>query len=297
MKKTIRVAEKNVQVESVNEAYFLNRFNEYISASEEGETDIKITSRKTDAISFPQGEIVYLQNDRCFVSGDDGTFFRCYFSEDDKGEKVPYCLIADDRWNRSITMTMTDLCAKHRHMTEPQVEYIFQSNAFARSYIASGNLVIHGSAISYKEEGILFSANSGVGKSTHTGEWKRMFPEEVEIINDDKPAFGFEAGEIYMYGTPWSGKTPLNKNKKVRPKAIVMIERGSKNEIRRMEMVEAVCALIPQIHCPRYHTELIENAIEKLKILLANIPVYKLRCTVGSEAVEAVYRELFEKDF
>jgi serine kinase of HPr protein (carbohydrate metabolism regulator) len=50
-----------------------------------------------------------------------------------------------------------------------------------------GVILFHGSALSLDGEGFIFTAKSGVGKSTHAGLYRELYGERVEMINDDKP--------------------------------------------------------------------------------------------------------------
>ena len=73
-------------------------------------------------------------------------------------------------------------------------------------------MLLHSSAVVVDGYAYLFSADSGTGKSTHTGLWKQHFGDRAYIINDDKPAIRKVDGEWYVFGTPWSGKTDTSVN-------------------------------------------------------------------------------------
>ena len=71
--------------------------------------------------------------------------------------------------------------------------------------------------------------------------WQKYFgAERALIINDDKPAVRKEADGWVVYGTPFSGKTDEQLNRKGKLQGICMLERGKTNEIRRMDPQEAV---------------------------------------------------------
>ena len=54
-----------------------------------------------------------------------------------------------------------------------------------------------------------------------------------------------------VYGTPFSGKTDEQLNRKGKLQGICMLERGKTNEIRRMDPQEAVLLLMRQTLVPR----------------------------------------------
>ena len=90
-------------------------------------------------------------------------------------------------------------------------DYFLEGAKFSSLLLENDGFVLHASALALNENAFLFSANSGIGKSTHTRLWKKVF-DGVTIINDDKPALRLKSGLFYVYGTPWSGKSSLNEN-------------------------------------------------------------------------------------
>lgn len=50
-----------------------------------------------------------------------------------------------------------------------------------------GRAIIHAVCFVWCGKAWLICAPSGVGKTTHYKQWKRLFPNEVEMLNGDKP--------------------------------------------------------------------------------------------------------------
>lgn len=71
--------------------------------------------------------------------------------------------------------------------TFAQAESFGVSGIFNRAIIKYRAMLVHSSAIVCGSKAYLFSADSGVGKSTHTRLWLQAFGGEVHIMNDDKP--------------------------------------------------------------------------------------------------------------
>lgn len=152
-------------------------------------------------------------------------------------------------------------------------------------------VAIHSSAMAYKNNGILVSAPSGTGKSTHTGLWKKYFPNDVTIINDDRPIIRKVEGKFYVYGAPWSGKTSLNSNVRVPLKTIVCIRQGETNSVKRIYGKQAFFNLLNETY-----TIPVENYMSKtldiLNEILETIPIYELKCTISEDAVNLLKSEL-----
>ena len=117
------------------------------------------------------------------------------------------------------------------------------SNTLLRSY---SGFLFHSSAISYKGNGILFSAVSGTGKSTHAKFWKQNFGDDVVYVNDDKPFIREINGEFFVYGNVWDGKERLSNNIKAPIKAICFIERGEKTKLCPISVPNAVVSFYNQ---------------------------------------------------
>lgn len=293
MEQYIKVADHNIKIVTANETYFKKGFQEYINI-ENNSVDFALSTYNACQIRIPDGKKVYQGSRFFYLKGEKGENIRCYYGKGEAGS-APCCLITDSQNHKKIEIQMTPACAKIMQMTAQQWEYICQSDAFCRYFTRAGGLVLHGSGVCFQKSGILFSADSGVGKSTHAALWKQYYPLDTVILNDDKPAFTFEADGIWMHGTPWSGKTDVNHNGKALLSAIVMIERGDINQISRISTGQAFSELVSQICTPRYHTDLMRMAITRLQQLLGQVPVYRLSCTIDRKAAEVVRRELFER--
>ncbi len=152
-------------------------------------------------------------------------------------------------------------------------------------------LVLHSSCIKYKNSGIAFSAPSGTGKSTHTGLWKKYFPEDVTILNDDSPAIRFGGMVPGLYGTPWSGKTDINTNEAAPLEAIVILEQNPQNSIIKLSVEEALFEILQEVTRPVF-PEFINLTLSAVEKLLLQTPVYRLKCNISKEAVLMVKDEL-----
>lgn len=71
-------------------------------------------------------------------------------------------------------------------------------------------VAIHTSTIVCRGKAVLFLGESGTGKSTHTRLWRENI-EEATLLNDDSPIVRITDGQPWVWGSPWSGKTPCYK--------------------------------------------------------------------------------------
>lgn len=189
--------------------------------------------------------------------------------------------------------TIKKLNEESPHLTEDDIEYIYTGAAFYERLLKFNGIMLHSSAVVVDNEAYLFSAPSGTGKSTHTNLWLQHFKERAYILNDDKPAIREWGGRFYAYGTPWSGKTDLNVNKKVPIKAIIFIERSENNFAEKISNQEAAKMLYYQGYSAM-SAECKISFLEFIDKLIRNIPIYRLGANISDEAVTTVYNAVNE---
>ena len=90
-------------------------------------------------------------------------------------------------------------------------------------------MMLHASAVELDGECVCFSAPPGVGKSTMTERWERLFG--AAVLNDDKPALRHMDGKWIAFGTPWSGKHDKSRTAGAPLRAICFLFRGEENAV------------------------------------------------------------------
>lgn len=127
--------------------------------------------------------------------------------------------------------------------TIEQAEEFAYANLFNKSIIKHNAMLIHSSAIVYDGEAYLFAGRSGVGKSTHTKFWHLAFGNKVSILNDDKPVVRIYDDYCVAFGTPFDGGSGIANNLSAPLKAVIFIERGEENMIRKADYNEIISNL------------------------------------------------------
>ena len=172
------------------------------------------------------------------------------------------------------------------------IEYIYTGTIFNRLLINHHGCMLHSSAVVVDGYAYLFSADSGTGKSTHTGLWLEHFKEKAFIINDDKPVLRLENGQWFVYGTPWSGKTDLNINVKAKLGAIVFLERAKENHITPIEVKEAIPLFFNQTVRRLKREEKMDLVLQYMEEILTSTPIYKMGCNISDDAVITAYEKI-----
>lgn len=152
-----------------------------------------------------------------------------------KGErKAEFSAIPSDSYINSLKNRMIE------GTTVEQAEELATASIFNHEIIHRGAMLIHSSALVFGCKAYLFSAESGVGKSTHTKMWLDNFGDKVHILNDDKPVVKIKSGVPFCCGTPFDGGSGIANNGTVPLGAVVFIERSDTNFVTIPETKEIV---------------------------------------------------------
>ena len=147
-------------------------------------------------------------------------------------------------------------------------------------------IAIHSSAIAYRDHAALFLGESGTGKSTHTRLW-REYIEGAHLLNDDSPIVRIIDGTPYVYGSPWSGKTPCYINKRLPIAGIVRLSQAPHNKICRVNRLMAIGILLPSCPYTFAKDERLQDEIcTTLGEVIAQTPIYTLECLPNKAAAE-----------
>lgn len=177
-------------------------------------------------------------------------------------------------------------------LPEERAVYMESGKQFYRRLLENGGMMLHASAVALDGKGYLFSGPSGVGKSTHTKLWQRLFEGSAQVFNDDKPALRLIEDRWYAYGTPWCGKDGININMKVPVAGICFLRRGEINEIRRLTEGEAMKRVIAQTLRRFGKAEGLDRMLTLVDRLVREIPIYELACTPDMGAAQLSYETM-----
>ncbi|MBQ7038626.1 MAG: hypothetical protein IJN61_05930 [Clostridia bacterium] len=277
-----RIAGLPIQFDGGDREFFTARLRQYEASVDKPELSMKLL--RVPEIVVPVGEEIARHGGLVIVRSPNGEVCR-YTIGNKTGRILQISRSSQDHSRFEFTLLES---RKHPALSLTDFEYLHTGEAFANRLAYLGGLVMHGSAISYEGKGIVFSAPSGTGKSTHAGLWKQQYGERVVHINDDKPAIRFNEESPVVYGTPWSGKTDTNSNNSAPLKAIVFLEQASENQIQPLSVDDALMHIYRETVRPFYDEALGMKVLEAAERLIQSIPVFLLKCTISSQAVELV---------
>lgn len=173
--------------------------------------------------------------------------------------------------------------------TDSYLETLAVYRKLAQLLVQEDILLMHGSVVAVDGQAYLFTAKSGIGKTTHTSLWMQHFGARAVMVNGDKPLLHVGNEGVTVYGTPWDGKERLSANIACPLKAVCILTRSEKNHIKRISKKDALPMLCQQIHRPEAPDALIK-VLALVDQLGSRVPLYRLECNMNPEAALVAYR-------
>ena len=157
--------------------------------------------------------------------------------------------------------------------------------AFAFSSSRFQTVLMHASLVRQNGYGYAFIAKSGTGKSTQVSMWLRYLPG-CDLMNDDSPIVRIIDNQAYIYGSPWSGKTPCYRNTKAKLGAITQIDRATANSVEPLAPIQAFTTLLPACSSMKWDVDIYHHSCDTITKLLETTGIYTLHCLPNREAAE-----------
>ncbi|MDD5936746.1 MAG: hypothetical protein PUC65_14470 [Clostridiales bacterium] len=165
--------------------------------------------------------------------------------------------------------------------------FYFYREAFFLGVLYQDGISIHSASLIYREKGIVFSALSQTGKSTHTNRWKQMYG--TPILDGDVTVCRYFNDKLYIYGLPWSGTSELFLNQRVELEALVFLHQGPENKVSQINVYHTFQQLFSRSFTPLWDSILMEQRVRVTERIVPIIPqVYSLECLPNQEAVEVI---------
>lgn len=159
---------------------------------------------------------------------------------------------------------------------------------YAFAGASKGTVLMHASVARQGGYGYAFIAKSGTGKSTQVSNWLKYIPG-CDMMNDDNPVVRVVDEGCFIYGSPWSGKTPCYRDVKAPLGAVTRIDRSSCNSIERLGPVEAFASMLPSVSSMKWDIRLYRNVYGTITRILEHVPVYTLHCLPDRNSAEVCH--------
>lgn len=156
----------------------------------------------------------------------------------------------------------------------------------------AGGCILHCSYIEYRGRAILFTAPSGVGKSTQAELWRSH--RGARIINGDRAAVGIAEGIAMAQAIPFAGSSQYCLNRDLPLAAIVYLGQAEQTRLQPLTGVRAFRSIWEGCTVNIWDPEDVDRATQTVTELLRRVPVYRLDCLPDESAVAALEQCLKE---
>ena len=239
--------------------------------TDECENAVSFEFSLCDEMPKPHGEqIVHTGNVRVFSTpfGEQRYYGDVNFSFDGAGMCVTY--------EKDV---ITVKVKKNKFCQGINPHHILDSIMLEHLITMRGGVLLHSSFIKYKDSAILFTAPSGVGKSTQARLWCEL--EGAELINGDKSAVYTDE----VCGIPFSGSSGVQLNKSAPPRAIVYLAQAKENSIKRLYGKEAFIHVWEGCVVNLWNQNDVIRAMDNVNDIITKIPIYYMSCTKDGSSV------------
>jgi len=164
--------------------------------------------------------------------------------------------------------------------------------AFATAHLYT--LEMHASVTVKDGLGYLFLGKSGTGKSTHSRMWMEAF-DDARLLNDDNPILRIVDDRVYVYGSPWSGKTPCYVNRHVPVGAIVKLSQAPHNSIHALRLPEAYAYMLSSASGLKIVPAMMDALYDTISHLIQMVQVYGMECLPDNDAARVCHAAVAPK--
>lgn len=251
----------------------------------EGDADVNV--RFTECEEFPDMQGVDLVTESASQFSEyliDGEYIRTFHGA---GTKEPRAILQNtgrNEWECCYLKTQ-----EYHFRT---IQGCFRHIALERILMDQEMLILHAAFVRANGEGILFTGQSGIGKSTQAGLWERY--EHAEILNGDRTILHRHNGAWYGYGSPYAGSSNIYKRECAKIKAIVVLEQSDENVCVRLSPGKAFAKIYEGTTLNVWNKQFMNQAMDLILGLSIEIPVFHLRCRPEQAAVDEL-KDTFQK--
>lgn len=266
-----QIIERNIKFCCADALIVPEKMEKFLSF--EKETDISFTFINEDEIEYCYG-IQYLTKGNKHIQN-------VFFSQMDRSQ-ILYTFAED---YSKFSLQINKECSKE------VLSELFMVGFY--SYMSLQNtLLLHASVVEHKGKSIVFTASSGVGKTTQAELWAKY--KGAVILNGDKVFLKREDDGIHAWGSPWRGSSPYGENASAPLRAIVALEQAEENSIRKLEGLEVLEYVVPHVFFPAWDERCEQAVLTFLDQVLEETEVYLLKCRPDEGAVELLASTLEE---
>lgn len=178
---------------------------------------------------------------------------------------------------------------------DPEVEPMFISLlALERHLHEYDSYILHSAYMIKDNKAILFTAPSGVGKSTQADLWVKY--RGARVVNGDRSLLQNHDDHVSVCGFPVCGSSGICFNEDYPIAAIVILSQGKENVVSKPSKNEVIKKLFREITINYHNAPFFDDAMKFIEELYDKVPIYSLQCDISEQAVICLENQLLEDD-
>lgn len=168
---------------------------------------------------------------------------------------------------------------------------LFEICSFVSVLLEYNTLLLHASFIVRNNgKAVLFSGESGVGKSTQANLWQST--RAAKIINGDRAAIKFENNKWYACGVPFCGSSKICSDGKFELEACIILSQSKETNVAEINKMQKFLFFLSQVSSRKWNVKEYTKTMELIEKFIDNNEIFLLNAENNSSAVEAVERRL-----
>lgn len=166
------------------------------------------------------------------------------------------------------------------------------------TYLLNYNrFIFHSVAFILNKKAWLITALPGVGKSTQFKNLIQLHPDEITIINGDKPILELKDNDSFMvHPSPWNGKEQWSGTDSAPLAGIICLKQDKENTINQITPKDSVSQIFASIHHTFENKQVIQQAGNMATKILKSVPVWLLSNKGDLESSELLYQTIKQWD-
>lgn len=165
-------------------------------------------------------------------------------------------------------------------------EEAFRFIDLVSSLVKFDAFIMHGSVIKRNDKCVIFSGDSGIGKSTQAELWKKH--RGSQILNGDRVLLRRIDDKWYAFGLPMSGSSTYCESFKLEIEAVCFLEKAPWNVISEPKPIEKFMLLTSQITCGARKEKDSLKLVDLTEDFMNKTDVIRMVCTKDERAVDCL---------
>lgn len=204
--------------------------------------------------------------------------------------------ITDEKALHGVSLSeheISEALVRYNEFPEPAyVEHMELCPKVSNVLLEHNRVFFHGTAFVWKEKAWILTAPAGTGKTTQYCRWAMLYPDEVRLLNGDKPILECTDEGITVHHSPWRGKENMGQMLSAPLGGIILLEQAKENTIDRLSK-EAIIPVFRQF-LYNVNRDTVRKVFEIEDKMLRSVPVFKLS-NLGDEASTRLCRDTLEE--